>query len=116
MASVFTLASMVKEEAEAAVQEKLEVAEKEREKEILRQEAEEQKKFIGTPVNKETFTEWRLKFRKEFKLDEKDDAHTIYDSKGQAKLTGRQMFERGLSKFDEDEDDELETGVSNLKV
>lgn len=116
MASVFTLASMVKEEAEAAVQEKLEAAEKEREKEILRQEAEEQKKFIGTPVNAETFSAWRLKFRNEFNLDEKDHVHTIYDAKGQAKLTGRQMFERGLSKFDDDEDDALEAGISSLKV
>lgn len=116
MASVFTLASLVKEEAEAVVQEKLEAAEKEREKEILRQEAEEQKKFIGTPVNEETFSAWRLKFREEFKLDEKDHVHTIYDSKGQPKLTGRQMFERGLSKFEDEEEDDIEAGVNSLKV
>lgn len=115
MASVFTLASMLKDEAEAVVQGKLEEAEKEREKEILRQEAEEQKKFIGTPVNAETFKEWRAKFRVEFKLDEKDNVHTIYDAKGQPKLTGRQMFERGLSKIDDD-DEELEAGVEALKV
>lgn len=114
MASVFTLASTVKEEAEIIVQNKFDVAEKERVKELLRQEAEEQKKFIGTPVTVESFKEWRLKFRAEFKLDEKDNVHTIYDSKGQPKLTGKQMFERGISKIDEDE--ELEAGMSNLKV
>jgi hypothetical protein len=114
MASIFTLASTVKEEAEAIVQAKFDAAEQERVKEILRQEAEEQKKFIGTPVTVESFKEWRLKFRAEFKLDEKDHVHTVYDSKGQARLTGRQMFERGISKVDEDE--ELETGVGNLKV
>ncbi|KAF5096843.1 hypothetical protein D0Z00_002644 [Geotrichum galactomycetum] len=114
MASVFTLASTVKEEAEAIVQAKFDAAEQERVKEMLRQEAEEQKKFIGTPVTVESFKEWRLKFRAEFKLDEKDHVHTVYDSKGQARLTGRQMFERGISNIDEDE--ELETGVGNLKV
>ncbi|CDO56514.1 similar to Saccharomyces cerevisiae YDR152W GIR2 Highly-acidic cytoplasmic RWD domain-containing protein of unknown function [Geotrichum candidum] len=114
MASVFTLASTLKEEAEAIVQGKFDAAEQERVKELLRQEAEEQKKFIGTPVTVESFNEWRRKFRDEFKLDEKDHVHTVYDSKGQPKLTGREMFERGISKVDEDE--ELEAGVGNLKV
>lgn len=116
MASVFTLASMVKEEAEAVVQEKLDEAEKEREKEILRQEAEEQKKFLGTPVNAETYAAWRTKFREEFHLDKLNNPFTIYDAKGQPKLTGRQMFERGLSKFDDDDDNELEAGIDSLKV
>lgn len=115
MASVFTLASMVKEEGEAIVQEKLDVAEKEREKEMLRQEAEEQKKFIGTPVTVESFREWRAKFRAEFHLDEKPDPHAIYDAKGQIKLTGRQLFERGLTSADDDAD-ELDAGVEALKV
>lgn len=115
MPSIFTLASLLKEEGEAIVQEKFEEAEKEREKEILRQEAEEQKKFIGTPVTPESFKEWRAKFRAEFKLDEKADAHSVYDAKGQVKLTGRQLFERGLTSADDDVDD-LEAGVDSLKA
>lgn len=117
MASIFTLASLLKEEAEALVQKKYEAAEADRVKELLRQEAEENKKFVGTPVTPESFKEWRAKFREEFHLDKKLDIHTIYDSKGQPKLTGQQLFERGLSKFDDDDDDtELESGVANLKV
>lgn len=114
MPSIFTIASQVKEDAEEIVAQKLVAAEKEREKEILRQEAEERKKFEGTPVTKESFNEWRIKFRKEMNVEEMLNKYLVLDKNGQPRMTGRQMFESGMLKDDEDGEDDDEEGVDGL--
>ena len=62
--------------------------------EIKKREAEEQKKFTGTKVTKESFEKWRNGFRKELGLDERDRLRRLQAHNG--RLTGRQMFEQGL--------------------
>ncbi|CAN6646232.1 protein Gir2p [Trichomonascus vanleenenianus] len=109
MPSVFTLVSQLKEQAEELFAEKIKVKETEREQKIRAQEEKEQQKFKGTPVTPESFAAWRIKFREEFGLD-KDDSLTQKDRK----LTGKELFEQGLTK-DEDEE-ELNAGVSSLAV
>lgn len=122
MPSVFTIASEVKEGAEEIVALKLVAAEKQREQEILRQEAEERKKFEGTPVTKESFEKWRIAFRKEMKVDQMLNKYIVYDKNGQPKLTGRQMFESGMLDDEEGEEDDeedvdgLAQGVSKVAV
>lgn len=117
MASIFTLVSLLKDAGEELQAEKQRLKEAEREKAIAEQEEREQRKFRGTPVTAESFAEWRTKFRKEFGLDEKKAVTTT-------KLTGKQIFEQGLIK-DEDEDEDYEEadgrdavteGVENLSV
>lgn len=127
MPSVFAIASQLKEDAEAVVEAKIHKLEKEREEEMLKQEAEERKKFEGTKVTPESFEKWRKAFRKEFDLDNLLlNKYVVLDKNGQPKMTGRQMFEKGLmGDIDEDdggddiepEDDEkLASGVNKLSV
>lgn len=108
MASVFTLASLLKEQAEELYNEKVKKKEQAHEKAILAEEEKEQEKFRGTPVTAESFAEWRRKFREEFKLDQANEP------KDKTKLTGREIFEKGLNK-DEDEDD-LKEAMDELNV
>ncbi|KAA8909988.1 hypothetical protein TRICI_004291 [Trichomonascus ciferrii] len=108
MASVFTLASLLKEQAEELYNEKVKKKEQAHEKAILAEEEKEQEKFRGTPVTPESFAEWRRKFREEFKLDQANE------QRDKTKLTGREIFERGLNK-DEDEDD-LKEAMDELNV
>jgi RWD domain/DRG Family Regulatory Proteins, Tma46 len=117
MPSIFSLASLLKDNAEELFGEKLKQKQREREQELLAQEEKEQQKFRGTPVTPESFAEWRLKFRDEMKVGE------IHATVVSGRLTGKQIFERGLNKEeDEDEDadeeeaEELEKGVNDLHV
>ncbi|EGW30057.1 uncharacterized protein SPAPADRAFT_63673, partial [Spathaspora passalidarum NRRL Y-27907] len=65
MPSVFALTTQLKDEAEALFVQILETRQKEYEREREEREREEQKKFIGTKVTKESYLEWRDKFRAE---------------------------------------------------
>jgi hypothetical protein len=112
MAMVFTLVSAVKEAAEQLVEERKEAAAKVHEEAVLAAEREENKKFHGTPVNRETFLKWREGFLKEMeetrvreeeeKLAEMKKARI----KEPVKLTGRQLWERGLATAGQEDGDE----------
>lgn len=127
MPMIFTLYSTLKENAEQLVAERQAAARAEHEKKLLALEAEENKKFHGTPVNPETFKTWRKDFRKEMeevRLKEEEESEAAEKKKNRGKeavilLTGRQLWERGLAgKVEEDEDDDgdLEEEVEKLKV
>jgi hypothetical protein len=116
MAMIFTLVSTLKEAAEQIIIERQEIEKQEHVKRVLAIEAEENKKFHGTPVNRDTFTKWRDAFKKE--MDEKerleDEAEEAAEKKRnrgketEVKLTGRQLWERGLAgKVDEDSFEEI---------
>jgi len=100
MPSVFTLASLLKDKAEEMIGNKINRREKQREKLLAEQEEKEQQKFRGTPITPETFAAWRAKFRHEFNLDDKK----VERPKG--KMTGKEIFERGLNKEEEEEEEE----------
>ncbi|KAL6878551.1 ubiquitin-conjugating enzyme/RWD-like protein [Trichoderma novae-zelandiae] len=127
MAMVFTLYSTLKEAAEQLVQDRKDADERVREEEKLAAEREENKKFHGTPVTPETFMKWREGFLREMEekraREEEERLAELKKAKIKepVKLTGRQLWEKGLAgKGDDEEEDEegqgLVDGVEQLKV
>ena len=121
---VFTLYSSLKEAAEQLIQDRKAAEEKAREEEQLAAEREENKKFHGTPVTPETFMKWREGFLKEMeekRLREEEERLAEMKKariKEPVRLTGRQLWERGLAGKGEEEEEEegLADGVEQLKV
>ncbi|KAJ5779470.1 hypothetical protein N7457_007190 [Penicillium paradoxum] len=124
MAMVFTLVSALKESAELLITERANAIQAEMDKVAAKKEEEENRKFHGTPVTVESFLEWSAKFKKE--MEEKElrlrEEKDLEDKKKriikeEKKLTGRQLWERGLVKGDYDEEDEdALPAVDKLKV
>ncbi|KAM3123437.1 hypothetical protein CJJ07_003861 [Candidozyma auris] len=113
--SIFALAALLKDEAEALFQAKLDAAQKKYEDELLAKEAEEQKKFLGTPVTKESYAEWRERFRKEMQIEKKDRQR--FEKMHNGKMTGREIFEKGLAGNEDDKDvDDVTDSVSKVSV
>jgi hypothetical protein len=125
MAMVFTLVSALKEAAEQLVIERREAVAKVHEEALLAAEREENKKFHGTAVNRETFLQWREGFLKEMEeervREEEERVAELKKAKVKepARLTGRQLWERGLaaaSQEEVEEDGVLTEDVQKLKV
>ncbi|KAH3660415.1 hypothetical protein OGAPHI_007001 [Ogataea philodendri] len=100
MPSVFTLTSLLKDEAETLFQEKVAAKEKMVEQERQAREYEEQKKFAGTKLTKENFAQWRAKFRAEMGIDTR--LAERFKLVHQGRLTGKEIFEKGLAEEAED--------------
>ena len=120
MAMIFTLVSALKEAAEELVQRRRDTAIKAHEEAILEAERRENAKFHGDPVTKESFMKWREGFMREMeesRLREEDRAADMKKKnvKEVVKLTGRELWERGLAGKGDVEDDVVD-GVENLKV
>ena len=125
MAMVFTLVSALKEAAEQLISDRRASAQRAREEVLLAAEREENKKFHGTPVTPETFLKWREDFLREMEeLRLKEEEERVAELKRArikepVKLTGRQLWERGLAgKADDEgeEDDVPVDGVEKLTV
>lgn len=128
MAMVFTLVSTLKDNAEQLIASRQEEARQKHEQKQAELQAEEDKKFHGTQVNKETFLSWREKFRKEMeeaRIKEEADEEAAEKKRNRGKetviqLTGKQLWERGMvGKIEEEEDDDAEVpteAVEKLKV
>lgn len=108
MPSVFALATQLKDESEILFQKKLDKAQKDYDDQLLAKERQEQNKFIGTEVTKESWLKWRNDFRNELQIELKDKERQ--DKIHNGKLTGREIFERGLAG-----DDDLLDITDNLK-
>lgn len=115
MAMVFTLVSTLKDNAEQLIASRQAEARREHEERVEAAQREEDKKFHGTMVNKETFLEWRESFRKEMeearaKEEVEEEAAEKKRNRGRetaVQLTGKQLWERGLvGKIEEDEEDD----------
>lgn len=125
MAMIFTVVTTLKEEAERLVAERRAAVARAREEVLLAAEREENKKFHGTPVTPETFTMWREGFLREMEeRQQREEEERLAELKKArvkepVKLTGKQLWERGLvGKIDEGDDDEnipLEQ-VEKLKI
>ncbi|KAF2762028.1 RWD-domain-containing protein [Pseudovirgaria hyperparasitica] len=123
MAMVFTLVSTLKDSAELLVTERQKAEEAEKEFEAAKAEEEENRKFVGTAVTKKSFLEWRERFRQEMVEEEKrkQEEKEIEDkkrrvAKEEKKLTGRELWERGLAgKTDEEDEEEGADGLEGLK-
>jgi RWD domain len=128
MAMVFTLFSALKEAAEILIMERAASEREAHEREIAKAEEEENRKFQGTLVTREKFLEWREGFRKELEeAEQKEQEEKEAEEKKkkpsareETKLTGRQLWERGLAgkvDYDEEGDEELpSTGVQKLQI
>ncbi|MCJ1411203.1 hypothetical protein MMC19_005291 [Ptychographa xylographoides] len=113
MAMVFTLVSSLKDSAEFLIFERQAAAQALKDVEAAKAEEEENRKFHGTAVTRETFLEWRERFRKEMAdvEERKKEQQELEDKKKRVKaeerLTGKQLWERGLvGKIEEEEDEE----------
>ncbi|KAK2068711.1 hypothetical protein P8C59_003339 [Phyllachora maydis] len=125
MAMVFSLVSAVKEAAEQLVMGRREAAARVQEEALLAAEREENKKFHGTPVTRETFLKWREDFIREMeeaRVREEDERAAELKRariKEPVKLSGRQLWEKGLAgRVDPEEgDDDVPTeSVARLQV
>lgn len=126
MAMIFTLVSTLKDSAELLVAERRQAAQAVLDVEAAKAEEEENKKFHGTAVNRETFMAWRDTFRQEMEDEERrrveekeaeDKKKRV--AKEEKKMTGRELWEKGLAgKFEEEEDDGEDAidAVQKLKV
>ena len=125
MAMVFSLVSTLKDSAESLIAERREEVEVRRVAESAKAEEEENRKFHGTHVNRETFLQWRDAFRKEMtELDRrKQEEKELEDKrkrtwKSDKKFTGKELWEKGLvGKVDEeDEEGDDVLNVEKLKL
>ncbi|KAI0858392.1 RWD domain-containing protein [Xylaria cubensis] len=123
MAMVFTLVTTLTELAEQLMTERKEAAERVREEAQLAAEREENKKFHGTPVTPETFLKWRDDFMREMEEQrQRDEEERLAELKKARvkeapRLTGKQLWERGLAGKIEDEEEEPPTEqIERLKV
>lgn len=103
MPSIFSLASSLKDHSEELFKEKFENEENQILK--LREEREvlEQAKFNGTKVTNDSFNKWRATFRKEFGMDKR--LNERYKEMHDGKLTGKEIWDRGLASGVDNDDD-----------
>lgn len=114
MPSIFAIAAILKDEAELLFQRKVDAAQKAYDEELLAKEAEEQKKFHGTKVTKDSFENWRRIFRAEMKID--DLIREKLEKMHNGKMTGREIFEKGLAGDVDDDLVELTDLTTKLEV
>ncbi|CAD0113417.1 unnamed protein product [Aureobasidium uvarum] len=127
MAMVFTLVTTLKDEAELLIQERQQAVQAEKDLEAAEAEAEENRKFEGTKVTRETYLEWSNRFKEEMaeakkRAEEQREAEEKKKRGGkeEKKMTGRELWESGVATrafVDEDDDgaDALEA-MKKLKV
>jgi hypothetical protein len=121
MAMIFTLVSTLKDSAEQLILERQAEIQAGKDREASKAQEEEDRKFHGSAVTRESFLEWREKFRQE--MAEEDDRRREDKeaedkkkrvAKEEKKLTGRQLWERGLTGKIE-EDDEGDDGLEDME-
>nr|POE91153.1 protein gir2 [Quercus suber] len=124
MAMVFTLVSTLKDAAELLVSERQQAVQAMIDVEKAKAEEEENRKFEGEKVTRETFLAWREKFTTEMReeAERKVVEQEAEDKKKrikveEKKLTGKQLWEQGLAgKVMDDEEDDGEDVVASLKA
>jgi RWD domain len=134
MAMVFNIVTALKDAAEQLIQERATVAEQAREAVRRAEEEKENAKFHGEKVTRERFLNWRETFRQEMEEEAKRkaaEAEAAAAKRGGkaagatqgVKLTGRELWEKGLARGEEEEEGEedgtataVQKGVNDLKV
>lgn len=126
MAMVFTITSMLKESAENLMHERATKKDQEREATLRQEEEKEMEKFRGELVTKERFIEWRKKFMEEREAAKKKavEDEEAEGKRGQKKnptaeekkLTGKELWERGLAGNVDDDEEEEGIDIAKLKL
>ncbi|KAF2691338.1 RWD-domain-containing protein [Lentithecium fluviatile CBS 122367] len=127
MQMIFTLVMCLKDSAEALINERQNAKQHALEMEAAKAEEEENRKFQGEAVTRESFLKWREKYRRELREEEQkreEEAETEAKKKGrkeEKKLTGKELWTQGLVGKGGDEEDEGEgmdalAGMEKLKV
>lgn len=126
-AMIFTLIQAVKEGAEALVAERIAAAERVVDDRRREEEAAEEAKFMGEKVTRERFAEWRERFRAVMKEEEEERKRIREEKDGGGaggkkgggggggggageKMTGRELWEKGLVGKGEEDLGEDEAG------
>ncbi|KAL9631713.1 MAG: hypothetical protein Q9164_005736, partial [Protoblastenia rupestris] len=123
-AMIFTLLSTLKESVEDLIQFRINAVQASKDAEAAKAEEEENRKFAGERVTRERFEDWRERFRREVEEQREEEERRRIEEEGggkgrkgrveEVKLTGRQLWERGLvGKVEEEEDGE--DGLDALK-
>lgn len=117
---VFTLISALKENAEAIMTEEALARQAARDREARKAEEEENRKFHGERVTKESFLRWRERFLREKEEEQRKAEEAEVEkgrkvAKGEDKLTGKELWERGLAGRGDDED-VMADNVEALKI
>lgn len=118
---IFTLISSIKEGAENLVAASVAAEQDARDAEKRKEEEEEDKKFSGRRVTRESFAAWREGFRMELRERELEEDRRREEAEGkkkgnkEEKLSGRELWERGLVGKIEEDDDGLGVVSEGLK-
>jgi uncharacterized protein YdiU (UPF0061 family) len=126
MQMIFTLVMALKDSAELLISERQNAKQAMIEMEAAKAEEEENRKFQGEAVTRESFLKWREDYRRELKEEEqrrKEEIEAEDKKKGkkdEKKLTGKELWTQGLVGKGGDEDDVDGTdaleGMEKLKV
>lgn len=125
---IFTVISALKDATEALISTRIHDQHAEEDKERAKAEEVENAKFHGEAVTRERFLAWRERFQEEMRVMGEDVKKAEADGMGkrelarskETKMTGRELWEKGLIGKVEDEDDEDGTdalsGIERSKV
>lgn len=127
MAMVFSLVSTLKDSAELLIAERQQAIQAQKDFESQKAEAEENRKFEGQKVTRDSFLAWQEQFKQalaeekarrtaELEAEEKKKRGGKPEEK---KLTGKQLWQQGLAGNTIEEDEEGEDaidGIRDLKV
>lgn len=124
MQMIFTLVTVLKDSAELLITERQNAKQALADMEAAKLEEEENKKFQGDAVTRETFLAWRERFMKEQaeaelrKVEEKEqEDKKARVKKEEKKMTGRELWEKGLvGKVEEEDDEEDGVDIEKLKI
>lgn len=126
MAMVFTLVTTLKDSAELLISERQNAKQALKEIEAQKAEEEENRKFQGEAVTRESFLRWRESFRREMaeeelkrkEAEEAEDKSKKKTAKEEKKLTGKELWVRGLVGKIEEEDEggDALDGMDKLKI
>jgi hypothetical protein len=124
MAMIFTLVTVLKDSAELLITERQNAKQALADIEAAKLEEEENKKFQGEAVTRESFLAWRDRF---FKEQEDEERRVVEDKeaedkkarvkKEEKKMTGRELWEKGLvGKVEEEDEEEDSVDIEKLKI
>lgn len=122
MAMVFTLVTTLKEGAEQMIQDRRNKQQAQKEQEAAKAEEEENRKFQGDAVTRESFTAWLAGFKKEMEDNERreqeekeaEERKKKASAREEKRMTGKELWVKGLAGKTEDYDDDDADGHDAL--